>query len=467
MTLNRREFLKTGLGAALVGTMPGFLSISHAKDGFIEIRAMEAEQKLYLGGVPSSTLWTYNGTAPGPEIRIKQGERVKVRFINKLKEPSSIHWHGIRIANDMDGVSGLTQDPVQPGETFEYDFVVPDAGTYWYHAHNKSWNQVGRGLYGPLIVEEPYPTFDADHDLTLVIDDWRLNQQGQLDERSMGAMMDWSHGGRIGNWLTVNGQSMPNIELTAGEAYRFRLINVCNARILEMDPNRFGAQILAYDGQPLEKPEILTYKPFLLGSAQRVDLLVIPKKGGDFALEELSGREPFPYASFKVSGSSKAAEPIPVLRPNKIPEPDLDNAKHYKLHMSGGAMGRIDKIIYKGKELEGQDFPRTKQFWAFNNIANLADDPFFAANRDETIVIEMINDTAFAHAMHVHGHHFQILEREGSIVDEGRPWKDTFLIGPEQTTKIAFVADNPGKWLIHCHMLEHAASGMTTWFTVA
>ncbi|MCT4656003.1 MAG: multicopper oxidase family protein [Cohaesibacter sp.] len=467
MKFNRRDFLKTGLGAAAISAMPGFLSISYAKDGFIEIRAMESEQKLYLGDVPASTLWTYNGSAPGPEIRVKQGERVKVRFINELKEPSSIHWHGIRIANAMDGVSGLTQDPVQPGETFEYDFVVPDAGTYWYHAHNKSWNQVGRGLYGPLIVEEVYPTFDEEHDLTLVIDDWRLNQSGQLDEASFGMPMDWSHGGRLGNWLTINGQSMPEFELNAGEAYRLRLINVSNARILELDPNRFDAKILAYDGQPVEKPEMLSYEPFLLGSAQRVDLLVVPKEGRNFSLEELSGQEPFPYANFKVVGSGKMTGQVPVLKPNSIPKPNLGKASHHKLRMTGGAMGQLDNIFYKGKRLEGRDFVETRQFWAFNGIANLPADPFFAAEHNETIIVEIINDTAFAHAMHVHGHHFQILEREGSIVEEGQPWKDTFLIGPEQAVKIAFVADNPGKWLIHCHMLEHAASGMTTWFTVA
>ena len=459
--------MKSGLGAAALLAMPTSYSFARTEDGFIEIRALKAEQKLYSGDVPASTLWTYNGKAPGPEIRVKQGERVKVRFINELDEPSSIHWHGIRIDNAMDGVSGLTQDAVKPGESFDYDFVAPDAGTYWYHAHNKSWNQVGRGLYGPLIVEEPYPTFDEAHDITLVIDDWRLNGEGKLDEASFGAPMDWSHAGRLGNWLTVNGQSRPEFELKAGEPYRLRLINVCNARILDLDPNRFEAKVLAYDGQPLAKPETLSYSPFLLGSAQRVDLLVIPKEGGDFDLEELSGQTPFPYAHFKVRGPSGRSMPVPVLKPNPIPEPDLAKATQHRLHMTGGAMGRLDDIFYKGKRLEGRDFMQVRQFWAFNGIANLPEKAFFDAARGETVLIEMFNDTAFAHAMHVHGHHFQILERQGSTVDEGLLWKDTFLIGPQQATKIAFVADNPGKWLIHCHMLEHAASGMTTWFTVA
>ncbi|WP_417434325.1 multicopper oxidase domain-containing protein [Hoeflea sp.] len=123
-------------------------------------------------------------------------------------------------------------------------------------------------------------------------------------------------------------------------------------------------------------------------------------------------------------------------------------------------------ITYKGRKLKGDDIRTTRQAWAFNGVANLAEEPFFDARQGETILLETVNRTAWVHAMHVHGHHFQILNRSGSVVDEGKPWRDTFLIGPDQTTEIAFVADNPGKWLFHCHMLEHAAAGMNTWFEV-
>lgn len=464
MKLNRRHFCKLGVGAATATVLAPY-HIALASDGFLEIRAQKAEQSLYPDS-PTSTLWTYNGTAPGPEIRVKQGERVKVRFINELEEPSSIHWHGIRIDNAMDGVSGLTQDAIEPGDSFEYDFVAPDAGTYWYHAHNKSWNQVGRGLYGPLIIEEPYLTFDIDHDITLVIDDWRINQNGQFDESSMGMMMDWSHGGRLGNWITVNGKSQQKLELTAGETYRLRLINVSNARTLELDPNRFDAKVLAFDGQPLPEPIAMPYAPYLLSSAQRVDLLVIPRAGQNFALEEISGESPFPFLTFSVTGEGASSKPIPRLKTNPIPEPDLSNATAHPLLITGGAMGRTGGITYQGKPLGRESMMKSKQFWAFNGVANLPEQQFFTAKRGETVVIEMVNDTAWPHAMHVHGHHFRIEQREGSGIDEGRPWKDTVLIGPSQTTKIAFVADNPGKWLLHCHMLEHAAAGMTTWFEV-
>lgn len=465
MRFNRRQILKTSIAAAVVSTLP-VLQLARAADGFFELTAGKSKKKLYREDAPTSDLWTFNETSPGPEIRVNRGERVRVRLINNLEEATSIHWHGIRIDNAMDGVSGLTQDAVEPGETFEYDFIVPDAGTYWYHAHNRSWNQVARGLYGTLIAEDDEPTFDREHDLTLVVDDWRLNNKGVLDVDSIGSLMDWSHGGRLGNWLTVNGHGRPKYKLNAGEAYRLRFINASNARVFEIDPARFNAKILAYDGQPLEAPVTLDYKPLLIGSAQRVDFMVVPEVGKEFSIEEVSGDTPYPFIKFEVRDTASTVLKTPALVLNSLPEPDHDNAKSFKLHMSGGAMGGGGDIIYKGKKLEGREFRTTRQVWAFNGIANLADEPFFQVNRGDSVSIDVFNDTAFMHAMHVHGHHFRIIEREGSIIDEGKPWRDTFMVGPTQTTKISFVADNPGKWLLHCHMLEHAAAGMNTWFDV-
>lgn len=336
---------------------------------------------------------------------------------------------------------------------------------FWYHAHNKSWNQVGRGLYGPLIVEDEETYFDQDHDLTLVIDDWRLAESGALETASFGGLMEWAHGGRMGNWITVNGKPLPAFRLNKGEAYRLRLINAANARILALDPNRFGARIIAYDGQCLGHAETLTYEPFLLGPAQRADLLVIPED--TFAIEEVSGDQPFALATFKVEGDQAAQSDPTLPGPNAIPEPDVNNARRIKLDMTGGAMGDLSNIIYQGKKQEGDDFRKTAQVWAFNGVANLSEEPLFAAKSGESIIVEIINNTRWPHAMHTHGHHFRVLSRSGASADEGKPWRDTVLIGPDQTTEIAFVADNRGKWAFHCHMLEHASAGMMTWFDVS
>lgn len=463
--IDRRTFI-TGTAALLGFAATTRLVTAKNADGVIELTAKETDISIVGDPERLSRLWTYNGLAPGPEIRIRKGELVKVRFTNALPEPTSIHWHGIRIVNKMDGVAGLTQEAVQPGNTFEYDFIAPDAGTYWYHAHNKSWNQVARGLYGTLIVEEEGPGFKPQNDLVMVVDDWRLDQEGRLETMSIGAFMDWSHGGRLGNYLTVNGQSRPVFQMKTGEAYRVRFINTSNARVLDIDPNRFGAKVLAYDGQALPTPAALTYEPLLIGPAQRVDFLMVPDSPGSLELEELSGRSPFSFATFNITGE-KANEPnAPVIASNNFPEPNLTNARTVRLNMTGGAMAPLGDAVYNGQKLEGDLFRQTQQVWAFNGVANLGAAPLFTAKRGETIIIETDNRTAFIHAMHVHGHHFRIIDRSESHIDEGKPWRDTFLIGPEQITRIAFVADNPGKWLLHCHMLEHAAAGMNTWFEV-
>lgn len=473
--ISRRNFLGSGLALTGTSLLPVFnIAVARQSDGSFELRAQKTTRKLVPGNYTSSELWLYNGDSPGPEIRVKQGARVKVRFINELNEPTSIHWHGIRLVNAMDGVAGLTQDAVPPGGTFDYEFVVPDAGTFWYHAHNKSWEQVARGLYGPLIVEDNIPIFDSEHDITLLIDDWQLNRDGSFNVAGLGSFSEWSHGGRYGNWITVNGKpARQTIPVRAGEAYRIRLINAANARVLSLDPNEIGAKVIAYDGQTLPEAVTLPYEPLLLAPAQRVDLLLTPKTGdrlrlsakGDLAMVAASGQPEMFFAEFVAEGTGDAAS-TPLPKPNALPNPDLSSARTVPVLMEGGAMGQIGKVVYKGKEIAGEEFYETKQVWTFNSIANLADEPLFRAKRGETIEITFDNKTGWLHGMHVHGHHFRILERSHSDIDEGQPWRDTFVIGPDQVTRIAFVADNPGKWLIHCHMLEHAAAGMNTWFEV-
>lgn len=463
MRLSRRDVLLGASSFALTSQVPN-MTLASEGDGLFQLTASPVERTLTGEGGPLSTLWSYNETVPGPEIRVGQGERVRVNFTNQLEEPTSVHWHGIRIDNAMDGVAGLTQAPIMPDESFTYDFVAPDAGTYWYHAHNRSWNQVARGLYGSLIIDEPEPLFDSAHDITLVIDDWRLVGEGTLDTASFGELMDWSHGGRLGNYVTVNGKPAHSLRMQRGEAYRLRLINAANARVFEFDPNRFHGQVIAYDGQTVTEPQTLSYAPMLLGPAQRVDLLVVPQE--DFALEAFVNDQAYPIVGFAVEGRDAGVAPAIALSPNDLPEPDLANAHRIRIEMAGGAMGGGVEMIYQGEPVTRQVIQDSGQLWSFNGVANLADTPMFTARPGETIIIETVNVTRWVHAMHVHGHHFKVLSRSGAEVDDGQPWRDTFLIGPQKTTQIAFVADNPGKWLYHCHMLEHAAAGMSTWFNV-
>ncbi|MFD0917571.1 multicopper oxidase family protein [Pseudahrensia aquimaris] len=471
---NRRDFIKfvgLGVGALAVPT----LVVAEADDGFIDLRATKTAKKLAGSQSAQSDLWLYNGTSPGPEIRVKQGQTVRVRFTNELDEPTSVHWHGIRIVNAMDGVPGLTQDAVGPGETFEYIFDVPDAGTFWYHAHNRSWEQVALGLYGPLIVEEADPVFDRSHDLILMIDDWRLDENGVFDFASLGFMGDWSHAGRLGGWLTVNGQSQPTIKLALGESYRLRLINAANARIMFIDPSVISAEVIAYDGFPFAEPRAPQTPYEALLPAQRMDLLVTPTEKAvarlndlsDFALTAFAGRESLSIAVFDVvesSGTQKAAAST-TLPMNPIAQPDLENAMSVSLNMEGGAMGRMGRMMHNGMMMGPREMRRTGQFWSFNGVANFGDKPLFEAKKGQTIVLTTDNQTGWPHGIHLHGHHFQIIEHNGKT-PKHFDWRDTFTIERDEQVKIAFVADNPGNWLLHCHMLEHSAAGMKTWFKV-
>lgn len=464
--MNRRSFLKASLAGGVSSLVPTF-SLARAEtvkgtgDGFLELTAQMGRARLYGDDGGLSDLWLYNGSLPGPEIRVKRGERVQVRFLNKLDEPTSVHWHGIRIDNAMDGVAGLTQAPVKPGESFDYDFVAPDAGTYWYHAHTMSWNQVPRGLAGPLIVEEDTPAFDPALDITLMLNDWRLDDDGVLETASLGAMHDFAHAGRLGNWMTINGVSMPDIPLQKGRWHRIRLINSSAARVLDLAPSRFGARVIALDGQAFEAPRDMN-GTIQLSPGQRMDVVMRPETAGDLAFETMTG-QPFSFATFKVGEAAAPDRPLSLPARNDLPEPDLENARELALAMSGGAMGGMRGMM--GSREDMQRRMREGLFWSFNGKAGKDDTPMFSATTGETIVIESRNDTAFAHAIHLHGHHFRVLERNGEKLSNA-DWRDTYTTVPEETVKIAFVADNPGKWLIHCHMLGHAASGMMDWFEV-
>lgn len=418
----------------------------------------------------STSIWGYGGHIPGPEIRVKQGEEVWVRLKNSLPQPTTIHWHGIRIDNAMDGVAGLTQKAVPPGETFDYRFTAPDAGTYWYHPHNRSWEQLARGLYGPLIVEEP-ESLDIDQDIIVVADDWLLDKDGKLHEQSFGSLHERAHAGRLGNVLTLNGAHIENIPVKSGERIRLRLCNSCNARILELQLEDVAPQVMAIDGQPVT-PYMLEDAKLVLAPAQRIDLLInmTGKPGSSSAITEVSAERLvaglFIYHKSKSRGLRKKIIQLPS---NNLPVPDTGAVRQVDLVMTGGAMGQLEKAVYKGKELPIRDLARTHgMVWAFNGIAGMASEPLFSAKKGETIAIRMINRTRWPHAIHIHGHHFREIEKSPSatFAVTPSPWRDTILVSREETRTVHFVADNPGKWMIHCHMLEHQAGGMGTWFTV-
>ena len=232
----RRDFLCRAAGLAIVGTASGQIPPARAQSSeAATLHARSGTARLAPADYPETPIWGYEGSVPGPTIRVPQGTKVSRRFLNGLPQGSTVHWHGIRLENAMDGVPGFTQPLVEPEADFLYEFKVPDAGTFWYHPHERAWEQMARGLYGALVVEEPEPPF-VDRDEVLLIDDWRLAQDASIHE-SFGALGNWSHGGRTGIWITVNGKAGWALETARNVRLRLRLVNVANARIFSIGSN--------------------------------------------------------------------------------------------------------------------------------------------------------------------------------------------------------------------------------------
>jgi len=463
--ISRRTILLSG---ATIAALP---RVADAFSPKIELKPQKGLARLAPDDLPETPIWGYGGKVPGPEIRIKQGDQVSATLSNGLTEPTTVHWHGIRIANAMDGVTALTQDAVQPGESFDYRFTVPDAGTFWYHPHNRTWEQMARGLYGPLIVEEENPPA-YDRDMVLMLDDWRLTDQGAIDGASFGSLHDWSHSGRLGNWPTVNGRAQPKYPVRQNERLRLRLVNAANASVFVIRLNGMDAQIVAHDGMPVTPKKVS--RAILLAPAQRIDLIADVTDAAEARLM-LTGRENFEACSFPVQGAARTA---PLTDPVALPanplntKLDLANATRTTLTIQGGAMSGLSEARiggfgarYRG-ETESQGlFPIRAMassrglVWAMNGVAGMPLDPLFTVKVGQTVVVRIVNEGAWPHAMHFHGHHFRETK-------DGAPWRDTLLLTRDKTKEIAFVADNPGRWMLHCHMLEHQAGGMATWFEV-
>ena len=465
MLHSRREFLHRAGSAALLCQTGAWAFPAHADDRRgVVLHARPGTARLAPADYPETPIWGYDGRVPGPTIRVRQGERVVRRFVNGLPQPSAVHWHGIRIENSMDGVPELTQPVVQPGAEFLYDFAPPDAGTYWYHSHHRTFEQMARGLYGILVVEEPEPPV-VDREEVLVLDDWRLADDASIHD-SFGSLHDWAHAGRIGNWITVNGESAWSRETSRHERLRLRLVNAANARIFSLALKRLEGWVVALDGQPLPAPRAAG--PLVLAPGQRVDLIVDATAGeGEEGLLVYRGREQdFTLASFTFRGQAREARlPAPrPLPPNPVPAlGDLSQARRETLRMDGGAMGRMRQAMLDGRMMGVRELAGQGKVWAFNGLAEMPDAPLLTASRGETVRLAMVNDSAWPHAMHLHGHHFRAIASDGAA----GPLRDTLLLDRGETAEIAFVADNPGDWLLHCHMPGHSFSGMKTWFRVA
>ncbi|HKA38850.1 MAG TPA: multicopper oxidase family protein, partial [Burkholderiales bacterium] len=348
------------------------------------------------------------------------------------------------------------------GGRFLYEFDLPDAGTYWYHPHLGSPEQVGRGLYGALIVEEREP-LTADRDVVWILSDWRLDREARIagDFRSF---MDSSHAGRIGNTVTVNGAVRESFDVRAGERIRLRLINASNARIYGLQFEGHEPSLIAFDGQPIE-PQRLENGRIVIGPAQRADLVLDCGGAPGSRHPVVDGfyrQRAYRLLDLAYSGEAAmrgASREMPKLPANPWPKADPARAERHRIVFGGGMMGAMpSQRDHKG------------MFWTVNGKP-AADDthhhaPLLTLTRGRPYVLELVNETAWHHPIHLHGHVFRVMSRGGKPETRGESG-DTVLIDPRSRVEVAFVADNPGNWMLHCHILEHLASGMMATVRVA
>ena len=462
--ISRRGLMGSALAAGAMTLLPGG-RLAGAAPLPLTLTAGPATLPIIGDKWPDTKVWAYNGVAPGPEIRVRQGDMVRVLARNNLEQPTTVHWHGVRLPNAMDGVPDLTQAAIPPGGEFSYEFQAVDAGSFWYHPHVNTSEQIGRGLSGALIVEEKEPV-KVDRDVTWIIDDWLLRDTGQIDD-SFGRGMSMSHGGRIGNTVTINGRIPTEIAVKSGERIRLRLINVANARTFGLDFGKLAPKIIALDSQPVTPHEPANGR-VVIAAAQRVDLIIdMTGTPGEKiqVIDNYFSRQTYELVTIshdegKPLRESPLDAPIALPR-NPLPEPVVDDqARRELIVLSGGAMGRmppgVDKYIQQG------------QYWFLNDLPSKgrADEPIFTVKKGQTCVIGLVNETGWEHPMHLHGFAFRVLSRNGKPNMRGE-WLDTVLIGRQETVELAFVADNPGDWMFHCHILEHVATGMGCFLRVA
>ena len=405
-----------------------------------------------------TNVWNYNGQVPGPILRVKLGETLRVKFTNKLPQETTIHWHGVRVPNAMDGVPGVTQPPIKPGESFIYEFTPKDAGTFWFHPHVRSAEQVERGLYGVLIVEDEYSK-KYNQDIVLVVDDWRMQANWQIDPNFV-TPMDLMHDGRWGNIITVNAKLNFTHKVKAGERIRLRFINSSNGRIYKLNiPNELKPIAIAVDGMYVRKH----FNPngFDLAPGNRVDVdITIPstsKVGQTFSITDIFTRRTNNLATLVVTnGQVKTPTFAPPSNPNV---PVWENAKNIPNDKTYVLDARIAPRNSQGMENSPRGMGPKIQ-WTINGKAYPDYDPFtFKFKQFNKFMFK--NNSGRFHPMHLHGQFFKVITRDGKPVDEGF-FRDTVLVYPGETVELATVPLDKGKWLNHCHILEHADAGMMT-----
>ncbi|MEQ9495700.1 MAG: multicopper oxidase family protein [Deltaproteobacteria bacterium] len=401
----------------------------------VEVRLTAGELRIQLTDEVGFDAYGYNGTWPGPTLQAKVGDEVIVHFENQLPEPTTVHWHGLRIPDDMDG-SPRIQEPVEPGGTFTYRFTVPDAGTFWYHPHVRSNEQVEKGLYGAIVIREAdHPVLSAER--VFLLDDIRVDSNGLAP--FLASHPELVHG-RSGNVLLTNGQAEP-AQITAEKHHveLWRIVNTANARTMKLSVQGATFAVIGTDGGRLAEPYFPNWIDLPVG--QRYDLLVRYDDPGTvrlvshvLVLDENNEvvEEPFDLAVVEITDGDAQ---WPTLRWPAVP-------------------ARTERTVDESVvvELDGVNTENGLQ-WMVNGEA-FPEEPIFTFEQGRTVHMTLKNLAGPEHPFHLHGQFFEVLD------DRQPGLKDTVLVPGLEEVEIVAYFDNPGRWMAHCHILEHAELGM-------
>lgn len=467
------------LGLAVGGSQPSFAQTSlQPKDWDKSVRLREAQDlnpdphiveinietrvaDVELGPGQHVDAWTYDGGVPGPLIRAKPGDRVIVHFRNRLPQPTTIHWHGIRLNIEMDGVPGISQPPVKTDETFTYDFVVPDAGLYWYHPHIRSAEQVGFGVYGPLLVQDPAEDarIGVPDELVVVISDIDVDEDGKLADPETGATAGMAFG-REGNIVLTNGHigSVGRVLARSGAPQRWRILNAAKSRYFALDLDGQPFVKIGSDGGLAEYSTSVT--SLVLGPGERADVLVTPTGAPGSELPVRSLLYNRGYGSVEMRKFDELLFTIAFTQEPRYTGPPLPQVRRAIAALDASGATR-QSMHFTIEQLPNGDFQ-----YGINHKPYWESTPF-VAKLGETQLWTLVNETAWSHPFHLHGFFFQVVDEKGAPVHPIE-WKDTVNVPfraspgvPPPTVHVLVRFDErPGTWMIHCHVLDHADGGL-------
>lgn len=395
--------------------------------------------------------WTYNGTIPGPLIRAQVGDRVIVHYTNNLPRPSTVHWHGLRVPIEMDGVPGYSQPPVEVGDSFTYDFIVPDAGTFWYHPHVMSAAQVGFGLYGAFVVEDPEENLGIADELVIVLSDIDRDDSGTLRSPDTGGALGMVFG-REGNHVLVNGRQRPALTARGGAPQRWRVVNAAKSRyfMLDLGPGHVFRKI-GGDGGLTEYSEDHDF--LVLGAGERADVLVTPTAEPGTSLMLRSALHDRGFGSTEYRDVEDLIDITIADMPLHPSGPLPTTSREITPYPTEGATA-VDVTLTLSQD------PRDRSFeYRINGEPGWTTTPVLA-DLGEVQLWTVENTTKWSHPLHLHGFFFLVLDEHDEPV---RPleWKDTVDIPFERTRRLLVRFDErPGTWIFHCHILDHAEGGM-------